>query len=165
MGSPVVSKRHLLYIPVLSPLLVVTVIAAINWHQPIRLRLFTWTGPNLPVGAWLMLAGGSGMILGFAGTILVFRQPWRRWVLPKPQFCIDNSTPLGVNLAGMQVDGAESAMSECDFGGRFPTITVPFRILRRGSSHPVSSNSARTNSDDSGSAASEDWGYQSDDDW
>ena len=162
-------KQSLLYISALLPVLVVMLVAVANWQQPVKLRLLTWTGPTLPIGAWLTLAGSSGMILGLAKGILAFQQPYpyliRRWVQREPRFCAEDlMTPA--NSSSTRESTVELTVPKNDLGNPFPTVTVPFRIIRHGSSRQtVQPRSVRTNNKDFSASTGEDWGNQSAEDW
>ena len=162
-------KRSLLYVLALLPLLVVMLVAVANWQQPVRLRLLTWTGPALPIGAWLTLAGSSGMILGLAKAILAFQQPYpyliRHRVQREPRFCAEDlMTPS--NFSSTRESELELTTPKHDLKSPFPTVTVPFRIIRYGSSRQAAQpHSIRTNNKDFSTSIDEDWGSQSTEDW
>lgn len=127
--------RQLLLLPLLTPLLTVVVIGAINPGPALRLRLLTWETPPLGLGAWLILAAGGGGLLSALGTGLALRseQPidlrrrlrrpawevddrWRRDDPPPP-----SSWPEGPVAAGPARDPGEPS----------PTVAVPYRVIRR----------------------------------
>ncbi|MBM5815100.1 MAG: DUF1049 domain-containing protein [Cyanobacteria bacterium K_Offshore_surface_m2_239] len=61
--------RHLLVLPVLSPLLAVLLVAALNPGPRVTFRLLTWQTPEAPLGLWLASAalGGAALSGGAAG--------------------------------------------------------------------------------------------------
>jgi hypothetical protein len=76
--------HRLLLLPLLSPLLVTLLVAALNPSPPLALRLLTWQTPSLPIGLWMAAAAGGGAVLSAGATALALRQggrpPLRRTV-------------------------------------------------------------------------------------
>ena len=109
------------------------------------------------------------MILGLAKGILAFQQPYpyliKRWVQREPQFCAEDlMTPA--NFSSTRESAVGLAVPKRDLGNPFPTVTVPFRIIRHGSSRQtVQPHSVRTNNKDFSTSIEEDWGRQSTEDW
>ena len=62
--------RRLLVLPLLSPLLAVLLVAALNPRPQLALRVLTWTTPQAPLGLWLGGAALGGAALSGAGTAL-----------------------------------------------------------------------------------------------
>jgi uncharacterized integral membrane protein len=61
--------RRLLVLPLLSPLLAVLLVAALNPGPRVTFRLLTWQTPQAPLGLWLAAAalGGAALSGGAAG--------------------------------------------------------------------------------------------------
>jgi hypothetical protein len=75
--------RRLLLLPLLSPLLALLVVGALNPRPGVSLRLLTWSSPPLPLGAWIALAGAGGAALSAGATSLALGEgsaPLRRQV-------------------------------------------------------------------------------------
>jgi hypothetical protein len=68
------SARRLLVVPLLSPLLAVLLVAALNPSPKLSFRLLTWATPQAPLGLWLGGAALGGAVLSGAGTALALRQ-------------------------------------------------------------------------------------------
>ncbi|MFM7465512.1 MAG: hypothetical protein ACKO28_08605 [Cyanobium sp.] len=66
--------RRLLVLPLLSPLLAVLLVAALNPSPQLSFRLLTWQSPRAPLGLWLGGAALAGAALSGAGTALALRQ-------------------------------------------------------------------------------------------
>lgn len=49
------TARRLLVVPLLSPLLAVLLVAALNPRPQLAFRVLTWTTPQAPLGLWLSL--------------------------------------------------------------------------------------------------------------
>ena len=64
---------RLLLLPLLSPLLAVLLIAAVNPRPWVALRLLTWTSPAWPLGGWLATGLAVGAGLSAAGTALALQ--------------------------------------------------------------------------------------------
>ena len=149
--------RRLLLLPLLSPLLAATVLGALNPTPVLSLRLLTWTSPALPLGAWISAAALGGAVLSGAGTSLALRPPvaaLRRRVRLERSSPGWDATPLeqggnrrhypspGRAARGREADPTEtygrgSGASEFAAtptpapGEPLPTMTVPFRVIRR----------------------------------
>ncbi|MEA5412824.1 hypothetical protein VB737_13710, partial [Synechococcus sp. BA-120 BA3] len=66
--------HRLLLLPLLSPLLVTLLVAALNPSPSLALRLLTWQTPSLPIGLWMAVAAGGGAALSAGATALALRQ-------------------------------------------------------------------------------------------
>ena len=149
--------RRLLLLPLLSPLLAATVLGALNPTPVLSLRLLTWTSPALPLGAWISAAALGGAVLSGAGTSLALRPPvaaLRRrvrleraapgWEATAPEQGGNrrHSPSPGRAARGRGADPTESygrGSGASEFaatptpapGEPLPTMTVPFRVIRR----------------------------------
>lgn len=126
--------QRLLLLPLLAPLLAVLLVGALNPRPRLALRLLTWTTPALPIGAWIALAAGGGAGLSAAGAALALRtapealrrqvrraapDPLEDWRAPRDQ----GQAPPPRPVAGPQRPPGDPA----------PTVAVPFRVIRKGS--------------------------------
>jgi hypothetical protein len=68
------SVRRWLVLPLLSPLLAVLLVAALNPRPQLAIRVLTWTSPRAPLGLWLAGAALGGAALSGAGSVLALRQ-------------------------------------------------------------------------------------------
>ena len=150
--------RRLLLLPLLSPLLAATVLGALNPTPVLSLRLLTWSSPALPLGAWISAAALGGAVLSGAGTSLALRPPGaalrRRvrlersapgWEATAPEQGGNrrHSPSPGRAARGRGADPTESygrGSGVSNFaaatptpapGEPLPTMTVPFRVIRR----------------------------------
>ena len=150
--------RRLLLLPLLSPLLAATVLGALNPTPVLSLRLLTWSSPALPLGAWISAAALGGAVLSGAGTSLALRPPGaalrRRvrlersapgWEATAPEQGGNrrHSPSPGRAARGRGADPTESygrGSGASNFaaatptpapGEPLPTMTVPFRVIRR----------------------------------
>lgn len=153
--------QRLLLLPLLTPLIVVLLVAAINPRPAVALRLLTWTSPALPMGIWLALAAGGGGILSATATSLALRSspgpiggfqagaagraPWRRGAAdefngsakevwsdwPQPDAAPSSAA------SSSQSRGQSSAGPARPPGEPTPTVAVPFRVIRRGQPSPA----------------------------
>jgi hypothetical protein len=62
--------RKLLVLPLLTPVLMVLVLAAANPRPDLSLRLLTWRSPTLPLGTWLAIGAAGGLSLGAGASAL-----------------------------------------------------------------------------------------------
>jgi len=68
------TARRLLVLPLLSPLLAVVLVGALNPSPQLSFRVLTWVSPRAPLGLWLGGAALAGGALSGAGTALALRQ-------------------------------------------------------------------------------------------
>lgn len=175
---------RLLIVPLLTPLLAVLVVAALNPSPRVSFRVLTWVTPRAPLGIWLASAALGGAALSGVGVGLALRQeaglkarqrisravsePWNErasrtetW----PSVGIGRSTGRQADLpleppeapwqerpTGSRGQARMSVAPERAPGDPAPTVVVPFRVLRRPTSHggedvaeaPVSWSAATT---------------------
>jgi hypothetical protein len=159
--------HRLLLLPLLSPLLAVLVVATLNPKPVVRIRLLTWTSPSLPLGGWIASAAALGAGLSAAATGLALQQQEpeiqpRRQVRQRPENARQrdrepmddggrwqSEPPTG--WAGPSRGAADPA----------PTVSVPFRVIRKGRPSPSAQASPAATS----SNASDDWNATVSDDW
>lgn len=171
--------QRLLLLPLLSPLLAVLLLGAVNPRPWVALRLLTWISPALPLGAWISAAAATGAALSAAGTTLALRQgelgPRERrqvrWQGERDTPRRDDPPP------GRDVDH-EPATSAWAGPSRSasdppPTVSVPFRVVRKGrptkaaaTASAAGSGTARATATGSGAAGdADDWDRDSSDAW
>jgi len=135
VSFPSAVLQRLLLLPLLAPLLLLLLIAALNPRPSVTMRVLIWRLPSLPLGAWIALAGGGGAALSAGFTALALRQRGSPRTPPAPQAPqarhqersaapsrgeVPFSPPVGFS-------GPERAPQD-----PLPTISVPFRVIRRG---------------------------------
>jgi hypothetical protein len=157
---------RLLLLPLLSPLLAVLLIAAVNPRPWVALRLLTWTSPAWPLGGWLASGLAVGAGLSAAGTALALqgqasavrpRRQVRRGVAepdPEPEVAPRQPPRRPAPWAGPSRNASDPP----------PTVSVPFRVIRRPQANAASAASAAPQAR-TGAAAAEDWNAPADDDW
>lgn len=142
--------QKLLLLPCLSPLVAALVVAGLNLRQPTSLRLLTWRSGPLPIGAWIALsATGSALVtVAWALTAGSSVAPLRRQV----------HRPIGWNGEAESVRWPESESwpseparpvatqiwPERDVRDPAPTVSVPFRVVKRGAGSPNAGQSSRS---------------------
>jgi hypothetical protein len=133
--------HRLLLLPLLSPLLAVLLVAAINPSPSVNVRLLTWASPGWPLGAWMASAAGLGAAMSAAGTALALQgggteQAARRQVRRRAE--PESQDGDGVGRAAE----AEAWIPQTPPGWAgpsrnvtdpAPTVSVPFRVIRKGS--------------------------------
>lgn len=166
--------KRILLLPLLSPLLATLVVGGLNTKPAVTVRVLTWTSPALPLGLWLAGASSLGAGLSAAGAALALQGSGpqilpRRSVRRRPDpearegrppfesedwaFEAEPERPPSA-WAGPSRAAAEPA----------PTVSVPFRVIRRSqqspSKEPVSAAAAPVSTADP-----DDWGNSSPEDW
>ena len=135
--------QRLLLLPLLSPLLAVMLLGALNPRPWVALRVLTWTTAAWPLGAWIGGAAAAGAALSAAAAGLALQtepapllgrrqvrsgrdeqgddEPWTQ-TRPEPSEAAEaRQSPWG-NWAGPTRAAADPP----------PTVSVPFRVIRKG---------------------------------
>lgn len=150
-------------------------VAAFHPRPSLSLRLLTSRSPALPLGLWLVLGGGGGAALSALATALALRQSSPlAGPVPGPrstrrpaaesesweggEWQADPS-PRSRRWAPAQDPVARVVAPERAPGEPPPTVSVPFRVIRRPGSRPASPDAAPVG----GSA--DDWDESPRDDW
>ncbi|MEY4430669.1 MAG: hypothetical protein RLZZ533_605 [Cyanobacteriota bacterium] len=158
---------RLLLLPLLSPLLAVLLIAAVNPRPWVALRLLTWTSPAWPLGGWLASGLAVGAGLSAAGTALALQgQPSavrpRRQVRrgapeaePEPE-----PTPRQAPRRSAPWAGPSRSASDPP-----PTVSVPFRVIRRPQAAASATAAKAPSSPTTTASQADDWDSPHQDDW
>ena len=163
--SPVV--RRLLLLPVMAPLVAVAALALLNPRPAVALRLLTWTSPALPIGSWLAIAVAGGGLMSAAATSAALQTPGslRRQVRvgtsaprsQEPEPIRRNARPEGRATA--------TAGPQRPPGAPPPTVEVPFRVIRKGSSSSNPPEPAAAPPAPVANAVGDGWSEVPGDDW
>ena len=153
--------QQLLLLPLLAPLLAVLLVAAVNPRPAVALRLLIWTGPALPIGAWIAAAAAGGAALSGAASALALRQDM---ATPQPTAA---SSRRDAHRDAPQRDAPprqaqrpaapRSSGPSRPPGEPAPTVEVPFKVIRKGRSEPREEAVA--------SAVGDGWDQPLNDDW
>ena len=174
--------QRLLLIPCLSPVVLMLLIATLNLGQPSSLRVLTWRMPTLPIGGWIAIATvlGSG-VSAVGGLAMVSAKPVLRREVRRPVTGPDVQEPWSREQPHQARPAEPMAWPERDVRDPAPTVSVPFRVVHRGSQpNPTTSQARETNPNKTrdqptnpypadagggGGADADDWNQQIDDDW
>lgn len=141
--------RRLLLLPLLAPLLAVLLVGALNPRPSYRLRLLIWSTPALPVGVWIALAGAGGAALSAGATVLALRAggaELQRSLRREPE----RTAGAGPEPPAPERARRTSPEAVATAGGSWPkrapqdpppTVSVPFRVIRKGSGAAAASRS------------------------
>ena len=178
--------KRILLLPLLSPLLATLVVGAVNPKPAVAVRVLTWTSPALPLGLWIAGASSLGAGLSAAGAALALQGGGpqilpRRSVRRRPeQESWAGFSPPDEELPPAEDRPRRAAPEREDWGAEAeperpqtawagpsrgaadpaPTVSVPFRVIRRGQSSASSTAPTEVSSpdpDDWGSSSSEEW--------
>ena len=142
--SPSVLLRRLLLLPLLAPLLAVLLVGTINPRPWVGLRLLIWRSPEWSIGSWIALAAGGGAALSASATALALqaggagnrhqlRRPFpegrsrRVWPWGRDENPADGPTEAWGDRSSQASAGPSRHPAEPQ-----PTLSVPFRVIRRG---------------------------------
>jgi hypothetical protein len=179
----------------LAPLLAVLLLAALNPGPLVTVRLLTSRSPAVPLGVWLAGGGAGGALISGLATALALREgrrrstvvssaanqeAWEPWVAagsPTSRNPAEAGEASGPRRPAAEPESWPAPGPERAPGEPPPTVSVPFRVLRRPQSGtgPVSGWSGRAaeQSMPSGTAAStvaaapgpDDWDSVGEEDW
>ena len=176
------SFQRLLLIPCLSPVVLMLLIASLNLGQASSLRVLTWRLPTLPIGAWIAVATALGSsVTAVAGLSMVTSRPVLRREVRRPAKGPDVQEPLPREQPHQARAAQPTPWPERDVRDPAPTVSVPFRVVHRGSqanatptqsteTKPVRPKQQQANPStaDAGGgmgADADDWNQQIGDDW
>ena len=176
------SFQRLLLIPCLSPVVLMLLIASLNLGQASSLRVLTWRLPTLPIGAWIAVATALGSsVTAVAGLAMVTSSPVLRREVRRPAKGPDVQEPLPREQPHQARAAQPTPWPERDVRDPAPTVSVPFRVVHRGSqanatptqsteTKPVRPKQQQANPStaDAGGgmgADADDWNQQIGDDW
>lgn len=165
--------QRLLLLPLLSPLLAVLLLASINPRPAVPMRLLIWASPAWPLGAWIGGAAAAGAALSAAATGFALRsaggEPQERRRVRRRR---DDDRENG---GGPQ----PSATADRDWNPAWagptraaadppPTVSVPFRVIRKGRSEASAGTAPGAGISNAANAAATDgdgWEAPPTDDW
>jgi len=178
---PSVLQRVLL-VPLLTPLLAVLLVAAINPRPSVAVRLLIWTSPALPLSAWLAAAAGLGAGVSSLGTALALQGAGRsispRRQVRRPGIWDDTEPevqrppeerpeqepwdrgPKDVETKPNQASWAGPSRGASEPA---PTVSVPFRVIRK--PRATAPAAAAPSSPAAPAVVNDDWGSAGNDDW
>ena len=161
--------QRLLLIPCLSPLLLTLLVAGLNLGKGGSLRILTWQLPTLPIGAWMAIAAATGAALGSGGALAASpQQPALQREVRRPfEWPPERSEPPEPPNA--PPDAASVTWPERDVRDPAPTVSVPFRVIRRGEAQaetvPMADQAKTTAAGASKAAEPDDWNQPLSEDW
>lgn len=158
--------QRLLLLPLLSPLLAMLLLGAMNPRPWLALRLLTWISPAIPLGVWISGAAAAGAALSAAGTSLALRQAEPnqrergriRWPRGEEARWDKPSEPPPQEAPGSGWAGPSRRA-----GDPPPTVSVQFRVLRKG--RTAASTATRSGEVTAASTGPDDWDRTSTEDW
>lgn len=174
--------QRILLVPLLSPLLAVFLVAAINPRPWVSVRLLIWSSPSWPLGGWIATAAGLGAAVSGAGAASALQAqgvatPPRRQVRrrsevgaePEPRAERDEDRWQAAPKAPWAGVSAPWAGPSRAANEPAPTVSVPFRVIRKGK--PAAAGQADTTSQPKAQATAsaaptaDDWNAAASDDW
>ena len=174
--------QRILLVPLLSPLLAVFLVAAINPRPWVSVRLLIWSSPSWPLGGWIATAAGLGAAISGAGAAFALQgqgaatqprrqvrrrsesdaEPERAAERDKDRWQAGPKAPW----AGVSAPWAGPSRAANEPA---PTVSVPFRVIRKGK--PVGTSQGDTAGQPNAQAtpstapAADDWNAAAIDDW
>ena len=187
--------RLLLLLPLLSPLLITLWVAAINPSPSVSLRFLTFRSAPLPLGVWVAMAALGGATISGTASTLALRQgsyplgsrgrrpvgraewsgeepfpgPSRAWRPPVHGSSGRGSSgrrgSKGPSISESAPTGASGPARPP--GEPAPTVSVPFRVIRRGSGPSASSHAPVESTSRPAAPATlgEDWLLSEEEEW
>lgn len=141
--------RRLLLFPLLAPLALVLLVGVLNPRPAYRLRLLVWSSPPLPLGVWITLAGAGGAALSAGATALALRgrgPVLGRRVRQEPDR-VRAEGPSAAPSGPRPAAAPEASAAAWSWPKRAPqdpapTVSVPFRVIRKGTGAPAAAKAA-----------------------
>lgn len=172
-SGPLILLRRLLLLPLLAPLLAVLLLAALNPGPAVRLRLLTVRTTSLPLGLWLAAAAGGGaLVSGTAAALALWQgrrslaaergersreseqgEPWSMGGWPGGRAGAQQSEAVDVSAGERGGERWSPIGPERGPGEPPPTLSVPFRVIRRPTRSSAAASRAATAPDPGPSAA------------
>jgi uncharacterized integral membrane protein len=127
--------HRLLLLPLITPLLAVLLLAAVNPRPAVSLRLLTWRSPSLPLGVWIGAAAAGGAGLSAAAAALALRESspgLRRRVRRRETVGrFEQPEPWPEERRQQRAERPPTVVPSRAPGEPAPTVAVPFRVIRR----------------------------------
>jgi uncharacterized integral membrane protein len=181
--------RLLLLLPLLSPLLVTLWVAAINPRPLVSLRFLTFRSAPLPLGVWVAMAALGGATISGTASALALRQdshplgsrgrrsvdragssldepfPGRSGAWRPPVHGSSGRGHQGPSISEPASMGSSGPMRPP--GEPAPTVSVPFRVIRRGPGQSVRSHAPvdSTSHQAAPATVSDDWVLSEEEEW
>lgn len=170
---------RLLLLPLLAPLLALLLIAALNPRPSYGMRLLIWRLPALPLGTWIALAGTGGAALSAGFTALALKQgaaPLPPGPGPEPSPRRGNrrssedprrqeQEPAAASRSQPFTPPAWSSGPPRAPQDPLPTVSVPFRVIRRGPVAAASAGPSAPGAPPQAAATGDGWDATLTDDW
>lgn len=139
--------RRFLVVPLLAPWALVLLVSVLNPRPALSLRLLVWRSPALPIGTWLAVVSSTGAVLSLSASALALQGGRRgapgggwaggaRFGAPRRSRRVTEDHDPGQNDAWQQPAPAPAPVSAGPArapGEPPPTVSVPFRVIRKGS--------------------------------
>lgn len=144
--------RRFLVVPLLAPWVLVLLVAVLNPRPQLSLRLLIWSSAPLPIGTWLALVSSTGALFSLSATALALQgrrnggggaASGGRFVAARR---VHRSSEAVPDRAGEQVGRAAPAPAPAAAAGPVrspgdppPMVSVPFRVIRKGTASGAAS--------------------------
>ncbi len=137
--------NKILFLIFLSPLIITLVISAQNLKQQSSIRLLVWKSPTLSIGMLMGLGCTTGFLLSATTCTLLAQNPnnnyFKRTVKStspntfyEDEGFIDSTDNLADTFTSYQ---SPEEFPEHQINDPFPTVSVPFRVIKRGLSSQI----------------------------
>lgn len=188
--------RRFLVVPLLAPWALVLLVSVLNPRPALSLRLLVWRTPALPIGTWLAVVSSTGAVLSLSASALALQgrkgAPGGGWpggarfgATRRSRRVAEDHDP-GQHDSWQQPSPAPAPASAGPArapGEPPPTVSVPFRVIRKGAGSTADETSASAGSDrrawgmgrrqppppprpaDSEAATGDGWDEPDDDNW
>lgn len=138
--------RRFLVVPLLAPWALVLLVSVLNPRPALSLRLLVWTSPALPIGTWLAVVSSTGAVLSLSASALALQgrrgsqgSGWasatRFGATRRSRRGAEDHDP-GQSEAWQRPAPAAAPAAAGPArapGEPPPTVSVPFRVIRKGS--------------------------------
>ena len=147
------SLRSLLLMISLAPLIIVFLISATNLNNKSKLNIFIWKTPELHFGTYLALGVSLGFISAFSTSISFVSnrrlKSTKRYIFNKgsdkdfDEYKLRELSSSSNNKDNDNPLYTEEKYIERDLRDTYPTVTVPYKVRKKGNSTIRSSSRQR----------------------
>ena len=136
----------------ISPLLIILFISTLNLYKPSKIRFLIWTTPTLNLGSWIALGSISSALITSAISISLTgdKQDFNRRVHTQANNQEEDINSNYNNSSNEIFNDHQlnDPIPERDIRETSPTVSVPFKVIRKGDNYFQRDDSEITDFDD-----------------
>jgi len=130
--------RSLILIPAIGPFIGLLFVSSLNLSKPLQLTILTWRTPSLPIGIWMVISSSSAALITgtFAASLNSENYSLRRKFVRNLHNQDNDLTEEYIEDQLIDENyikdyPEETPTPERSLQDPFPTISVPYRVIKR----------------------------------